>query len=547
MKTKEGKGKPFWGYSICFCTGITVLTLTYLLALDVEAILGWAGRTVKLVELREAPFSGEIDHETPPSSPQSAHNRLMNVTHDPSCLARTQHLLYRRDPDRFSPTPAFTAAWDRYVAMHKECSHGKNWTEVFLHQRGQKDYCKYLIVMEGVGGLGNKLLSLTTAVAYGLATDRVVLVEGRNQFKDLLCDPFTESSWLLPEGFPYENVTGAEGMSVAIAKNFTDVDKVLLQLDHIQSWADGQVFCDHTHSGLANVRWLGWTSNQYYVTRLLMVPSLWERLNPLFAPEDAFTVLSHKVLLPKNELWAHIVRLYFGYLAGSSKRVGVQVRLHGRHDLAEYDPVVFDRILHCFQSREVLPKLKTEEDASDVMAFARNGWEGTSEISVLVTSLQLKYYDEIKDLYAGRPNVNNSVIRFHMISHLGYQDQSVHQSETAFVEMWMLSFSDVLLISSYSTFGYIPQGIGGLKPLYLNTKAGDVVTNATVSSCYGGVSSQPCTHFPQKPKCDGASDANALHSEWMRHHVRECVDQPGGLQLVDKVEQPDNSSALWEH
>jgi len=85
-----------------------------------------------------------------------------------------------------------------------------------------------------------------------------------------------------------------------------------------------------------------------------MVPSLWKILNPLFAPEDAFTILSHKLLLPKNELWARIVRLYFGYLQGSAKRVGVQVRLHGRHNPADYDPLVLDRILHCLQSREVI-------------------------------------------------------------------------------------------------------------------------------------------------------------------------------------------------
>jgi hypothetical protein len=63
----------------------------------------------------------------------------------------------------------------------------------------------------------------------------------------------------------------------------------------------------------------------------------------------------------------------------------------------------------------VLPRLKKEDDPSDMMSF---GWEGGAEISVLVTSLQLKYYDEMKDLYAGKANVNNSVIRFHMVSHL---------------------------------------------------------------------------------------------------------------------------------
>jgi hypothetical protein len=42
--------------------------------------------------------------------------------------------------------------------------------------------------------------------------------------------------------------------------------------------------------------------------------------------------------------------------------------------------------------------------------------------------------------------------------HQGRQDYTVQQAQIAFVEMWLLSFSDVLLTSPYSTFGYIPQG-----------------------------------------------------------------------------------------
>jgi hypothetical protein len=33
------------------------------------------------------------------------------------------------------------------------------------------------------------------------------------------------------------------------------------------------------------------------------------------------------------------------------------VRLHGRSNLAAYDPVVFDRILNCLQTREVATSL----------------------------------------------------------------------------------------------------------------------------------------------------------------------------------------------
>jgi hypothetical protein len=89
------------------------------------------------------------------------------------------------------------------------------------------------------------------------------------------------------------------------------------------------------------------------VMRLLMVPSLWERLNLLFLPGEIFTFVSHKVLLPKNELWAHIARILAAYLPGVSKHVGVQVRLHGRSNLAAYDLIVFDRILNCLQTHEV--------------------------------------------------------------------------------------------------------------------------------------------------------------------------------------------------
>ncbi|XP_024371333.1 fucosyltransferase 2 [Physcomitrium patens] len=546
--TKDGaKGVSLPGNAILLGTLGTVVIFVCLFAMDVETVIGWAKYSSQKAV---ADISSIRNNQPEKSSSESASVRrdaLVNITHDPTCLARTQHLLYRRDPERFQPLPEFDKAWDRYVAMHQSCTQGKNWTQVFLHERNMTVDCNYMIVMEGSGGLGNKLLSLTSAFAYALATDRIVLVESRKHFKDLLCDPFPGSSWYLPEGFPYDNVWGnATRMNVAISKNFTDVDNfVRLSLDHIQTWADGQFFCDHTHNGLAKVRWLAWTSNQYFITRLLMIPRVWERLNPLAKPGQIFTILSHKLLLPNNKLWAHVVRLYFAYLAGSSRRVGVQVRLHGRPNLAEFDPVVYDRILDCLQTNRALPKLREEEDVSDLMSFARNGYEGSTEISVLVTSLQLRYYDEMKDLYVNRPNVNGTVIRFHMVSHLDRQDGSMHQSETAFVEMWLLSFSDVLLISRYSTFGYIPQGIGGIIPSHLNTQTVPPGQENNASSCHPGISTQPCTHFPQKPRCDPGSTGNESHREWMRCHVRECVDHEGGLQLVQESEQPNESARLW--
>ena len=103
-----------------------------------------------------------------------------------------------------------------------------------------------------------------------------------------------------------------------------------------------------------NVRWLGWSSTQYYVTRLLMIPSIWERLNPLFSQGDSiFAQLSYKILLPQNSVWAHMTRIYSGYLSGSGTRVGLQIRLHSRFDVAAFDQVALDRILDCLQTHKV--------------------------------------------------------------------------------------------------------------------------------------------------------------------------------------------------
>jgi xyloglucan fucosyltransferase len=222
---KEGKAGSFWRNGIVLMSVGTMMLFACLLAMDVETVLAWAR-----VSRRKTAERTDLKNANPETNLPA-----MNVAHDPECLARTQHLLYRRDPERFAPSPAFTEAWDRYVTMHRACSQGKNWTHAFLHERNNKaDDCNYLIVMEGVGGLGNKLLSLTSAFAYGLVTDRVVLVEGRDQFKDLLCDPVPGSSWFLPEDFPYENVTDAEGLNIAIERNFTNTSMTILRLDHIQ-------------------------------------------------------------------------------------------------------------------------------------------------------------------------------------------------------------------------------------------------------------------------------------------------------------------------
>ncbi|CAI5497335.1 unnamed protein product, partial [Closterium sp. Naga37s-1] len=52
--------------------------------------------------------------------------------------------------------------------------------------------------------------------------------------------------------------------------------------------------------------------------------------------------------------------------------------------------------------------------------------------------------------------------------HEGLERAKLRQHEKAFLEMWLLSFSDQLLVSDMSSFGYIASGLSGLNPYSLN-------------------------------------------------------------------------------
>ncbi|BBN03050.1 xyloglucan fucosyltransferase [Marchantia polymorpha subsp. ruderalis] len=516
----QQRGMPFWQKAvILLCVG-SMLLFSLTLMMDAESASQWSGGLSAL--------SSKLDSMAPmPVIPED----------DPTCVSRTQQNLYRRQDRQLTMPTALGETWKRYAELHRSCSLGKskNWTDVFVKQANGG--CNYLLFIEGGAGLGNRILSLTSALLYALATDRVLLVDSRKILPSLLCEPFANSSWLLPDDFPYSEVEQAQALGRAKELNW-NVSLVNLHLEHLQSGGDQQFFCDDTHFHLRKVPWLAWTSTQYYVTKLFMIPSFWRRLTPLFnSGPDAFTYISRLLILPNNDLWAHIVRVYWGYLSSSGLRLGLQIRLHGRGDLAAFDPAVKDRIMDCLTSNRALPTMQ-EGDGSNVTQLsalyprkylAMRRHQAPADTVVFIASLQQRYQEELMKMFDRQANVDNSIIRVHMVSHSGRQDNSVDQSHNALVEMWLLSFSDVIATSAYSTFGYIAQGLGGLTPYILNIR-GENVTGDGKASCLVGQSSQPCTHYPMKPACESLNITES-HQAWMDGHIRECQDQPGGLQL----------------
>ena len=53
-------------------------------------------------------------------------------------------------------------------------------------------------------GLGNRMLSITSAFVYALLTNRVLLIDQEYEMVGLFCEPFPNTSWILPEDFPFK-------------------------------------------------------------------------------------------------------------------------------------------------------------------------------------------------------------------------------------------------------------------------------------------------------------------------------------------------------
>ncbi|KAL3689122.1 hypothetical protein R1sor_015431 [Riccia sorocarpa] len=464
----------------------------------------------------------------------------------------TQHMAYRPSTQSIPISAPWEKAFRNYENFHARCSEHRNWTRQFLEATVESnrsnshrrfDNCRVLVYVEGGAGMGNRLLSLVSAFLYSLLTKRVFLLDSRGNLPKLLCEPFSNSSWVLPFDFPFKALDEAAtlrdfGKATAVSKN-SSAQVVRLQLDHDQSVEDGRFFCIETRESLQFVSWLVWTSNQYYVPRFFTFPELWQPLKALFPNVTlTFTHLSRSLLLPSNSLWEKVTRIYSSYLSQADWRLGIQIRRHSVSDKGRYDEPAFDRVLSCLISQKFLPNIEFGNNISSRQETRNSRIPRHVNHAVLVTSLQVKFFEKLRDLYSNTATVDGSLVRLHMVSHEGVEWHSFDQDEKAFIEMWLLSLSDRIATSSFSTFGYIAQGLGAMRPLLVELR-GEISEQMSMEMshvCYIGQSIEPCNHFPFYPtrsQCAVIQTARSnTHLAWIRRNLLPCQDLPQGLQLV---------------
>ncbi|CAD6226984.1 unnamed protein product [Miscanthus lutarioriparius] len=379
--------------------------------------------------------------------------------------------------------------------------------------------CTYVVWLP-FDGLGNRILSMLSGFLYALLTDRVLLAAWPPDSADLFCEPFPGPTWRLPvEDFPVANLFGVGqnmeqsytrlvgGKVVGTATNATAAmtpSYVYLSLGY--RLRDRIFFCGEHQRVLRKVNWLLLYSDLYFVPSLYEVAEFQDELGRLFPEkESVHHLLSRYLLHPANPVWSLVIRYYRSYLAPATRRIGVQIRMYGHSSIPADD--MYNQILNCSRQEHILPETTNDDDKA-------------------VTPTASDYYKSLRSKYS-TPHVAKGggatrVSVFQRTHEERQATENLAHNQKALVEIYLLSFSEEVVTSGLSTFGYVSSGLAGIRPAILLTAFNHKVPD---TPCRRAVSMEPCNLTPPRGlKCrDKPAD--------LARHIKVCEDFKDGVKF----------------
>ncbi|KAL5732745.1 hypothetical protein ACOSQ2_032437 [Xanthoceras sorbifolium] len=457
---------------------------------------------------------------------------------DESCISRNKSVLYRKSSSPYKPSSYLLSKLSTYEKLYEHCGpHTDSYKRSIKQLKsGRIDDnstdCRY-VVWVPYCGLGNRMLSITSAFLYALLTNRVLLINQEHDMSNLFCEPFPNTSWILPYDFPFKskfkkfkqkNHYSYGSMLKSNTINYSTEwlpSYLFLYLSHEYDHHDKLFFCDQYQARLSKVPWLIMKSNLYFLPSLFLISSFEQELSKLFPDkETVFHHLGRYLFLPSDRVWRLITHYYDDYLAKAEKIIGIQVRIF--EDKPSPFEYVMDQILSCTQKEKLLPEVDTEKPIG-----SSSPSKNQTDKAVLITSLSPGYYKKMTKMYGQHPTKTGEVVGVYQSSHAGKQRSYINSHNIqAWVEIYLLSLCDELVTSTRSTFGYVAQGLRGMRPLILY-KIDDTKPDPP---CGRGISMEPCFLSPPIYDCKAKT---TVDTATLVPHVRHCEDISWGIKLFN--------------
>ncbi|XP_054791415.1 galactoside 2-alpha-L-fucosyltransferase-like [Prosopis cineraria] len=444
-----------------------------------------------------------------------------------SCISRFQSHLYRKASPH-KPSSYLISKLRNYEKIHRKCGpwtryYNRTMKKLLRSKKNSEDTtCKYL-VWTPANGLGNRIISMAASFVYAVLTDRVLLVKFENDMMGLFCEPFLNSTWVFSKDSPFWNPKHVETYENMLAKN-SSPSVLYLNLQHTRDDPEKFFHCDHNQKLVQKVPLLILQTDQYFVPSLSMIPSFNLEIAQMFPERDTvFHHVGNYLFHPSNEAWGQISRFYDAYLAKADEKIGLQIRLF-TPDSTPHEAVM-DLLLSCTLQHKLLPELDKKNSAASTSTH-----EDPSLKVVLVASLFPEFGEKLRIMYLTEPTITGEVVGVHQPSHEGSQKfhNNLHNMK-AWTDMYLLSLCDVLVTTSLSTFGYVAQGLGGLKPWLLHRLVGNRTLHPN-PPCQRDFSMEPCYHIPPKHNCEGKAIKDFSSSF---PYMRSCLDYSSGVKLVN--------------
>ncbi|XP_057507655.1 galactoside 2-alpha-L-fucosyltransferase-like isoform X2 [Actinidia eriantha] len=516
-----------------------------LVALPVLITFSVIYRTPSIAEAMDLQDKADqIDQQRPDSGDYSSQpddkllrGLLVPGFNEGSCLSRYQAASYRKPVSYHEASSYLLSRLRRYEDLHKRCGpytklYDKTAKLLISGRSSGPTECKY-VVWASYSDLPNKMLTLASAFLYALITNRVLLVDRGHDVADLFCEPFPNTSWLLPTDFPILNQFKSLGRNSSSCygnmlrngdiNHSQETLPSFLYLHLAQDYGDHDkmFFCDHDQALLAKVPWLVMKADNYFVPSLFLIPLFERELGNLFPVKGTvFHQLGRYLLHPTNKVWGLITSYYQAYLAKADETLGIQIKVFD--DGPEPLPRVIDQILACTRESKLLPEVKKQES---IIAPAKN----QKTKAVLVTASNSGYYESLRNVYWEHPTVTGEVIGFFQPSHEEHRKNEDMHNFKLWAEIYLLSLTDTLVTSSLSTMGYVAQGLAGLNPLILYKPEDQ---QAPDQPCRWGMSMEPCFLAPPLYDCHSKMRAE---TNSVQPYVRRCEDTSKGVKLVDGI------------
>ncbi|KAJ1429199.1 Xyloglucan fucosyltransferase [Sesbania bispinosa] len=484
--------------------------------------------------------SSTNDSGIPDDRDKLLHGLLASGFDEASCISRLQSYLYRKAASPHKASPYLISKLRNYEEIHTRCgpnsrAYNRNMIRI-VHSKNNGNgvaaaMCKYL-VWTPVNGLGNQMISIAATFLYAILTDRVLLVKFGKDKHGLFCEPFLNSTWILPDKSPFWNENHVQTYQRMLEKDRASANNskedhkglpsaLFLNLQHTRSDPEKLFHCDHSQDLLRKVPLLILQSDQYFVPSLFMTPSFNLEITKMFPEKDTvFHHLGRYLFHPSNEAWGLISRFYKAHLAKADERIGLQIRVF--RPVSTPPQAVMNLVLNCTIMNKLLPEVV---DMQNSVSFAS---KNQMVKAVLVASLYAEHGEILQTKYMKKATVTGEVIEVYQASHEERQKYNDNKHNMkAWTEMYLLSLSDVLVTTSLSTFGYVAQGLGNLRPWLLYK----LTNNEThFPACERDLSLEPCYHTPPKHYCNGKPIKDFASSF---PYMRECKDFGFGVKLVN--------------